>query len=174
MALSTDIFSFRDKLTDGGARANQFRVTLMSEIADQGTFLCHAASLPGSMIEVTPTMYRGRELKLPGERRFNNWNITIINDSSFDIRNVFEEWMHDINNVEDNSGEIRPYSYVRTLGVDQLDRNDTVLKSYSMIDCWPTNLSDIQLSFRDNNTIEEFTVELAYVHWIPVQTIIAR
>lgn len=167
------ILDFKANLVGGGVRANQFRVDLtfpsISGSGDAGRkaqFLCNAASLPGSTIGVAPIYYRGREVKLPGERVFQNWQITVINDD-FSIRDAFEDWMNAINDVQENTGELDPLSISAQLTVTQLDRNDNELKKYDFVDAWPVQLGDIQLSFADNDKIEEFTVELAYSYWIP-------
>jgi hypothetical protein len=169
------ILEFKQNLTGGGARANQFRVDLTfpmvatagAEAGRKSQFLCTAASMPGSTIGVAPVYYRGREVKLPGERTFQNWQITIINDTDFAIRNAFEGWMNVINDVAENSGITNPNLITSQMYVTQMDRNNEDLKKYTFIDCWPVNMSDIQLSFDANDRVEDFTVELAYAYWLP-------
>ena len=177
------IQSFKQSLTGGGARANQFRVQLdfptgvivFGNARRQAEFLCNATSLPGSTIGVAPTYFRGREVKLFGERTFANWSMTIINDTDFAIRNTFEDWMQQINDGENNTGNTNPNDFTATMRVTQLDRNapaggggtgnDVGLKQYEFVSAWPVNISDIALSFADNDKLEEFTVELAYAYW---------
>jgi hypothetical protein len=164
------ILNFKAALLGGGARANQFRVTLgfpsfvanSSIAASNAQFLCTAASLPGQTINVAPVMYRGREVKLAGERRFDNWQITVLNDTTFDIHNAFEAWMQKINNKQENSGITNPLQYTVNLNVEQLDRNGLTLKKYTFQDAWPVSISPIQLNFGSNDQVEEFQVELAY------------
>lgn len=170
------IMDFKAHLTQGGARANQFRVFLHfpaalgldgAQIAgERGIFLCEAASLPGQTINVTPMMYRGREVKLSGERRYDNWMVTVINDGDFAIHNVFERWMNAINNLRDNTGKTDPSQYVSDMNVQQLDRNEKInpgaLKTYTFKNTWPTSISPIQLNFSDNDNVERFQVEFAY------------
>jgi hypothetical protein len=162
------ILEFKSNLLGGGARANQFRVEISfpglvsgtSNAAKKAQFLCNASSLPGSTINVAPVFYRGREVKLAGERVFQNWSITVINDTD-----SFERWMQVINNVKDNTGSTNPLSYTAQMSVHQLDRNGGVVKSYNFVDCWPTNLSEIQLNWGTNDQVEEFNVEFAYAYW---------
>ena len=173
--MANTILDFKNNLLGGGARANQFVVYLSfpsivansAGVIQKSQFLCHGASLPGSEIAVAPLFYRGREVKLPGERTFRNWTVRVINDTDFAIRDSFENWMHSINNIFDNSGETDPTRISTQLEVQQLDRNDQPLKAYQMVDAWPVNLGEIELSFDANNRIEEFTVEFAYSYWIP-------
>lgn len=164
------ILNFKASLLGGGARANQFRVTLnfpgfvegAQSAANKAQFLCTAASLPGQNINVATVMYRGREVKLAGERYFQNWQINVLNDTDFDIHNAFESWMQQINNKQENSGLTNPLIYTTNMNVEQLDRNGITLKKYTFQDAWPVAISPINLSFADNDRVEEFQVEIAY------------
>lgn len=164
------ILSFKANLLGGGSRANQFRVTLSfptfvaggAAAASKSQFLCEAASLPGQTVNVTSVMYRGRQVKLAGERMFDNWTITVINDADFAIRNAFESWMNTINNLQENTGTTNPLSYTANMQVEQLDRNGVSLMTYTFADAWPTILAPIPLSFATNDVVETFDVQLAY------------
>lgn len=164
------ILNFKAALLGGGARANQFRVTLNfpdfvsggSNASNKAQFLVEAASLPGQSIGIATVMYRGREVKLAGERRFDNWQVTVINDSDFDIHNAFEAWMQFINHKQENSGYTNPLQYTVNMNVEQLDRNGNTLKKYTFQDAWPVQISNIALSFGDNDSVEKFTVDFAY------------
>lgn len=166
----SSILNFKNALLGGGARANQFRVTLNfpdfvtsgTSAATKAQFLCEAASLPGQTIGITPVMYRGREVKLAGERRFDNWQITVINDNDFDIHNAFEQWMQRINSKQENTGLQNPLLYTVNMNVEQLDRNGASLKKYTFNDAWPVSISPINLSFGENDQVERFNVEFAY------------
>jgi len=107
-------------------------------------------------------MYRGREVKLAGERIFQNWTVSILNDNDFDIHNAFESWMQQINNKQENSGMVNPLLYTTNMNVEQLDRNGVTLKKYTFQDAWPTVISPIGLGFDHNDRVEEFQVEFAY------------
>ena len=162
------ILSFQQALIGGGARSNQFRVTLSfpnfvngTAAANNAQFLCDATSLPGQNIGIAPVMYRGRAVKLAGERQFDNWSVTCINDVDFGIMNAFEAWMENINAKIENTGLINPNVYTTNLQVEQLDRNGTTLKMYVMSDCWPISVSPVALSFGDNDSVQRFTVDFA-------------
>lgn len=164
------ILAFKAAMSQSGNRNNQFRVTLTfpafvtggSAAATAAQFLCHTASLPGQTIGVAEVMYRGRQVKLPGERTFENWQVTIYNDADMKIHSAFESWMQSINNKQENSGMTNSLDFTSSLLVEQLDRNGVTLKSYTFSDAWPTNIGAIALSFADNNTIQSFTCDLAY------------
>lgn len=167
------VLIFKNNLLGGGARPNQFRVELAfpgfvtggNDAGRKAQFLCNAASLPGSQIGIARTFYRGREVKIAGERTFNDWSITVVNDTDFAIRDAFEKWMAAINNVKENTGLTNPNLYTANMSVHQLDRNGVTLKSYTFADAWPYQLSDQQLQFSANDQLEEFQVTFAYSFW---------
>ena len=164
-----NINDFKARLSGGGARANQFKVTMPfpgysavgGETADLA-FLCSAAALPGSNVAVTPVNFRGRILNLTGDRTFNPWSITVMNDTDFKLFRAFERWMNGMNNMTDNEGLTNPADYQVDFFVDQLDRNGDTLKSYTFRGGFPTALSDIALDYGTNNEVETFTVEFSY------------
>jgi hypothetical protein len=159
----------------GGARANQFRVDLNfptfvgggQNAGRKAQFLCKSASLPGSHIGISSVFYRGREVKLAGERQFQNWGVSIINDTDFAIRDAFESWMNSINDVKENVGITNPGLYTVDMTVTQLDRNGASLKTYTFAGAFPVEISDIQLDFQNNDQVEEFQVQFAYAFWQP-------
>lgn len=169
-----NIDGFKANLIGGGARANQFTVELAfpaflqssAAIASyKGQFLCKAAQLPASTVDKTPVNYRGREVKFAGERVFAPWRVTIINDTDFLLRNLFESWMNGINNHRTNNGITNASQYQTTFNVFQLDRNGGAIKGYSFVDAFPTEVSAIELSFDNNNEIETFDVTFEYNYW---------
>ena len=184
--------AFKGKMVGGGARPNLFECELFfpdeaipvnsskDEIADKSRFLVKAAQLPASNIAPILIPFRGRNLKIAGDRTFEPWTITIINDVDFKIRTAFERWMNLINKHEDNAGLTDPTAYQKDLFVRQLGRASLegstptsasqlpVLKMYKFHGTFPTNISDIALSYDSSDTIEEFSVELQ-VQWVDVQ-----
>ena len=159
--------AFKTALTGGGARANQIMVQLTfptmatdGNAINQSQFLVTAAELPGQTIGKTNTFYRGREIKLAGDRTFQPWNISVINDHSMNIRRSLERWMNGINGLVDNSGYLSPFDYQVDITVTQLDRNNNELKTYILYDCMPIDLGAIQLRFDDNDNVEEYTVTI--------------
>ena len=186
---------FHSKLQGGGARPNLFEVQIpnlpdaatdSTPKADWGTdiqenfsILCKAANLPASNIASIDVPFRGRTLKVAGDRTIDNWTITVINDENFAIRNVMEAWMNSIARLSNNTGATRPEAYMIDAEVHQLgrgyssgiqsgknsstagDTKVTPLKSYKFIDIFPVAVSAIDLSYDSSDTIEEFTVEFA-------------
>ena len=180
--------TFKSKLLGGGVRPNFFEVELKfptlgiddNDVSDRTRFLVKGANLPASIIAPISVPFRGRELKIAGERSFDSWTITVINDSNFVLRDAFEKWMNVINKVSDNAGEVDPTVYQQEAYVHQLGRapitnqagvpatsGNTVpiLRSYHFHGVFPTNVSSIELSYDSNNVIEEFSVEFQVQWW---------
>ena len=178
--------AFKGKMIGGGTRSNLFEVELYFPdeaipqdstkdiLSDKARFLVKAAALPASNISNIAVPFRGRNLKIAGDRTFDPWTITVINDTDFVIRNAFERWMNIINKHEDNAGITDPTGYQQDLFVRQLGRSEVagtnpvssatvpVLKQYKFLGAFPTLVSAIDLSYENTDAIEEFTVELQY------------
>jgi hypothetical protein len=167
------ISDFKSKLTGGGARNNLFEVELAfpdavrvsNDVLQKSRFLVKAAALPASNIAAIDVPFRGRILKVAGDRTFETWTITIINDTDFSIRSAFEKWMNTINKLTDATGLTNPVDYQKDAIVKQLDRDGSVLRSYKFWDIFPTNISTIDLNYETTDTIEEFQVELQVHYW---------
>ena len=167
------ISDFKSKLTGGGARPNLFEVELAfpdavrvdNDVLEKSRFLVKAAALPASTIAPIDIPFRGRILKVAGDRTFETWTITVINDVDFSIRSAFEKWMNTINKMTDATGLTNPVDYQKDAIVKQLDRDGSVLRSYKFWDIFPTNISTIDLSYETTDTIQEFTVELQVHYW---------
>ncbi len=166
-----DISDFVAQMSQGGARPNQFRVTLnFPSAAGSGQvpagqaleFLCRAATLPASNIQDIVVGYRGRPVHFAGERDFQPWNISVLNDNDFLIRNTLETWSNSIANYQTTNGILSPLAYTTQMYVTQLDRQDRPIKEYRFVDAYPISIGDIQLAYDQNNTIEEFGVTFVY------------
>ena len=167
------ITGFKSKLAGGGARPNLFEVELAfpdalnidNDVKEKSRFLVKAATLPASNIAPIDINFRGRILKVAGDRTFDTWTITVMNDVDFAIRNAFELWMNQINKLSDNTGTTNPAEYQPDAFVHQLDRDGSTLRTYKFHDVFPTNISAQDLSYETTDTIEEFTVELQVQWW---------
>tara|TARA_B100001250_G_C19619378_1_gene708657 strand:- start:31 stop:561 length:531 start_codon:yes stop_codon:yes gene_type:complete len=167
-----NIDDFKANLLGGGARANQFRVTVTSPpgIAigldvRRSSFLTRASNLPAQTIGEIPVPFRGRNIYISGDREFETWTTTFMNDTDFMIRNAMERWMNGINDLANNTGVIAAADYQSDLTVEQLDRDDTVLKSYIFKSAFPQSVSAIELASDTTNAIEEFEVTWRYQHF---------
>ena len=180
--------NFKSMLKGGGARPNIFEVQIPefpSYVAKDGetlkdfSFLCKAATLPASNVANIDVPFRGRILKVAGDRTFDPWTLTVINDEDFRLRTAFEAWGNGISKLDNNTGATSPQVYMKDGFVYQLGRGATlssvgptggvsgkgpteqanVLRAYKFIDIFPTNVSEIALSYESSDAIEEFTVE---------------
>ena len=169
MASITD---FKAKLSGGGARANQFKVVMpfpgyaqVGGEIEQLAFLCKATSLPDMTIGEVSVPFRGRDIKIAGDRTIADWTITVFNDTDFLLRNAFERWQNGINNMSDNEGLTNPADYQVDAFVDQLDRNGATIKSYTLRGAHPKIITSIALDYETNNAIETFDVTFAYQYF---------
>ena len=200
MANLRTITNFKSALRGGGARPNLFEVDITgwpggenmgdfgNDAKEEFQFLCKAAALPSSNITPIEIPFRGRTLKVAGDRTFDTWTITIINDENFRLRTKFEQWMNGINKLTDGSGATNPGSYMGNAVVHQLGRganqgrqsttnsgggdgssgrdNISPLRTYYFSDIFPTEVSEIGLSYDTTDTIEEFTVTFQVQYWV--------
>ena len=164
-----NISDFKAKLAGGGARSNQFKVTMPfpgyasvgGEIEDLA-FLCKATSIPSMEITNINVPFRGRAIKIAGDRTIPAWSVTVYNDTNFRLRNAFERWQNGINNMSDNEGLTNPVDYQVDAFLDHLDRNGNTIKSYTLRGVYPTAIASIPLDYDEKTTIEEFEVTLEY------------
>jgi hypothetical protein len=165
------ITDFKSKLSGGGTRSNLFEVELSFPAAigvdavtlDKTRFLVKTAALPASNVTQLEVAFRGRMLKVAGDRSFESWTITVLNDTDFSIRSASEKWSNYMNRLSDNTGTTDPALYQADAFVYQLNRDGSILRAYHFYDTFPTAISSINLGY-DNDNIEEFTVEMQ-VHW---------
>ena len=167
-----NINDFKAKLAGGGARANQFKVTMPfpgyaqvgGEIEDLA-FLCTTAQIPAMTVGNVNVPFRGRQIKIAGDRTFADWSITVLNDTNFKLRNAFERWQNGINNMTDNEGLSNPVDYQVDAFIDQLDRNGNTLKSYTLRGAFPVDIAAIDLNFATNDEVETFGVTFQYQYF---------
>ena len=167
------ITDFKSKMAGGGARPNLFEVELVfpdpiaieNDVKEKSRFLVKAAQLPASNITPIEVNFRGRILKIAGDRTFDTWTVTIINDVDFAIRSAMEKWMNFINKMEDATGAQDPAAYQPDAYVHQLDRDGSTLRTYKFHDVFPTNISAIDLSYETVDSVEEFTTEFQVQWW---------
>ena len=161
-----NVNDFKAKL-GGGVRSNLFKITLVSpvnglEVSGLSTFLAKTGELPGSTITPIILPYRGRQLKISGDKTFDPWTVTVMNDPNFTIRKSLEIWMSGINNHEDGQGS---ENYFVDLKIESQDRNGNTLRAYSLKDAWPSDLGPIAVSFDNENQLQEYQVTFQYQYW---------
>jgi|TARA_A100001388_G_scaffold198474_1_gene149930 hypothetical protein len=144
-------------------------------MAEQSTFLVKGANLPASTVGTIEVPYRGRVLKIAGDRTFEPWTVTVINDETFQLRTAFEQWQQNIQMLGENRavyGTVDQYQVEAT--VRQLSRTGTNSKSYRFYGIYPVNIAAIDLAWDSNDTAEEYTVEFAVQYWEPTTNIVGK
>ena len=185
MALIND---FKSKMKFGGARNNQFKVTLSiprpvlvggdtgtglsgapateKGMIEKASFHCRATNLPGQTLTEIPVSFRGRTIYLAGDRTFDDaWTTTFFNDADFAVRTMVERWMNAINDLTEATGLVNPLQYQTDLHVQHLDRTNKVLKNYQFQGAWPTSISQIDLAAEQADAVETFDVTWRYMHF---------
>ena len=176
-----NITEFRSRLSGGGARANLFEVEIafpeelginLTDISDKVPFLVKAAEIPASNLGNIPVPYRGRVLPVAGDRTFDPWTVTIINDTDFIIRDAMEKWSNSINDLQTAQGSVDPAVYQRSALVKQLSREganpgdpEKVLRTYNFEGIYPNTVSSIPLDFGATDQIQEFQVTFNYLFY---------
>jgi hypothetical protein len=190
MAVNSNVRDFLSKINQG-VKPNLFYVDIVFPASAAAAalptsttdkelvnLLCKSAALPASNLGVIEVPFRGRTVKIAGDRTFDTWTATFINDNNFLVRNAMERWMRAMNAHEANTAERwTPSSaaadgYTADIIVKQLDRDTTVadpggrvLRTYKLVGCFPTNVSQIDLAYDSNDQIEDFTVEFQMQYW---------
>ena len=169
------IDDFKANLIGGGARANQFRVTItpppgiaIGLDVRRASFLVTASNLPASNLGEIAVPFRGRNIYVTGDRPAPEpWTVTFFNDTDFMVRTAMERWHNGINNFADNTGVTNAADYQTDLFVEQLDRDDTILKTYIFRSAFPVSVGQIDLTNEETTTIETFEVQWRYQHFEP-------
>jgi len=183
MPITSSVSTFLSNI-QGGVRPNLFLATFIWPSTTQPGFLngtdveltnllCKSAALPASQLGVIEVPFRGRTVKVAGDRTFDTWTATFINDREFKIRNGMEKWMQSINAHEANTAALNTPSngtgYTADILIQQLERTNaaspTATRSYKLWSCFPTNVSQIDLAYDSNDQIEDFTVEFQLQYW---------
>jgi len=169
------IDDFKANLIGGGARANQYRVTItpppgiaIGLDVRRASFLVTASNLPASTLGEIAVPFRGRNIYVSGDRPAPEpWSTTFFNDTDFMIRNAMERWHNGINDFANNTGVVNSADFQTDLFVEQLDRDETILKTYIFRSAFPLTISQIDLATEEATAIEEFEVTWRYQHFEP-------
>ena len=170
-----NIDDFKANLIGGGARANQFRVTItpppgitIGLDVRRASFLVTASQLPASNLGEIAVPFRGRNIYVSGDRPApETWTTTFYNDTDFMVRNAMERWHNGINDFANNTGVVNSADFQTDLFVEQLDRDETILKTYIFRSAFPLTVGTIELSTAEATEIETFEVTWRYQHFEP-------
>ena len=165
----SNISTFKDTFR-GGVRPNQFSIQFFDTPAAPGggldlSLLAKASSIPASTIGNVDVPFRGRQLKVPGDRTFEDWTVTCFSNGDWSSRTAFEQWMQLIQGHRNPVRGVGANSVYGNAYVRQLDRQGRSLVTYVMEDVYPTNVAAIDLDWGTNDAVEEFQVTFAVNNW---------
>jgi len=178
MAFQKSIQDFKSILQGGGVRPTMFQVEMVFPTAvaadannttTEGTFLIKSAALPKAQVNQIGVPFRGRNLKVTGDRIFDDWVVTVTNDVTFGLRKAFEKWSETCQNMNYVLGANTLNQYYSNAIVRQLDRDGQQLRAYRFEGIWPVTVDEIPLSFDQNDNVEEFGVTFAVQYWNAVE-----
>lgn len=186
--MATTIDSFKTAVSTDFSRSNLFKVELnfpgttsnfkgkkiaIGDTEKTAKFFCRAAQMPASTIGVIEVPMQGRTYKIPGDRTFEPWTVTVMNDQKQELRRSFERWITMMNNAKRNKSNFKGLEYFTNQKVTLLSKQATgeskddghVIKTYKFHHCYPSNISSMDLDANSNDQIMEFTVEWQYAYW---------
>ena len=170
--MAFNINEIRSNLALGGQRPTLFQVEMTNPANSAGDiktpFLVRASQVPASTLGFIEIPYFGRKVKIAGDRTFAEWNVTVMNDEDFLIRNAIEEWMNEINSHLGNVrgfGSAADLSYKSTAEVTQFSKTGVPLRKYKFNGIFPVNLTEMEVDWNATDLIQEFQVTFQYDWW---------
>lgn len=176
--MSADVNTFLSHFTGGGARPNRYEVFISfpnflgirdTAIMQKISFTCEATSIPASNLGDCIVHYKGREVKVPGDRTFDDWTVTIVIDSDFMGRDIFERWSSGMlgnnSNLVNSPAEINNVNIFGQATIHALDRYDQVTRKYQVISMYPKTVSEISLGYSANNEVMKQQVTFSINGW---------
>ena len=159
---------------DGGSRPTLYKVSIQggdpANFTERLSFYCKATSLPASTLGEIIVPYMGRQIKVPGDRTFEDWTVTILNTEDMDLRGQFEQWNHYYNGIIDNKvfndGPFWGHVSGCTATVTQLNRKGDGVKSYNLQYVFPKEVASIELAYDQVDTVSEFQVTFGYTYFL--------
>lgn len=169
-------------LTKGGARPSLFEVFMSfpnvsgipTDVENKFRFTCRSTSIPASTVSSIDIPYFGRTIKLNGDRTFADWNVTVMNDEDYIVRNAFEAWHNAINSIVSNKRELAPaadgtgFKQNATVNHYSKSGSDVIIKTYNFVGMFPVNVAEMALDWEATNQVQTFGVTFAYDYWEPI------
>jgi hypothetical protein len=164
--MAFNVNEFRGALINGGARPSLFQVQIL-QLGVDTRFMVQAAQIPASVVGVVDVPYFGRKVRVAGDRTYEDWQVTVINDENFSVRTALEDWQGTINQA---IGNLRisssPESYKKNALVTQYGQAGEEIAQYEFVGLFPTNISAIGLDWNNTDQIETFDVTLTFDYWL--------
>ena len=172
--MAFNVNTFRGELKQGGARPSLFEIQLFQpqggtlnggDLINKSPFMVRAGQIPSSTLGTLIVPYFGRQIKLAGNRTFEDWTVTIINDVNFTSRTAVEQWMESIQELDSGVGATDLDYLVSRATISQLNRDDSIIATYELYNMYPQTLANIELSYDTADEIQSFDVTFSYSHW---------
>tara|TARA_Y100000590_G_scaffold410319_1_gene503255 strand:+ start:269 stop:829 length:561 start_codon:yes stop_codon:yes gene_type:complete len=168
--MATALSTFKAALAHGGARPSLFDISIstatnVSGMTDAIETLCNVSAIPPLTITPIERQYFGRTVKIPGDIVFGDLTTSIINTEDMEIKQTLEEWMEAINGAEDNIGYSDSTSMYGDVILTQYSKDGDPLMHWTFVDCWPTAIAEVALSYDTASDIEQFDVTWAYNYY---------
>lgn len=177
MATSLSTLSNLKSALKGGSRPNLFNVTIDNPIIIGTLFaplpdkdlLCKSAAIPGMTIGMIEIPFRGRSIKVPGDRTYAEWTATFISDGAFVLRKNFETWLNTMKYADYGANPTSlaqtKDGYYSSINIKQLDAENVVTRTYTLKDAFPTDVSAMDVSYDTTDALQEFTVTFQYSYF---------
>ena len=165
--MAANLNDFQTKLAGGGARANQFMVTISGVAfvtqSEQIRYMCRSTSMPAMTVGEVPVFYRGRQIYVAGDRTYADWTVSVYNDAGWLARGDLERWNNALQDIgSTTTGSQDPANYYGMAEVRQKDRSDNEVRVAMLYDVWPTNIGEIALAYDTVDAVEEFDVTFRF------------
>lgn len=179
--MAADIYGFLANFQGGGARPNRYRVimtlplSIPSKVVAETkiSWTCQAAAIPGAIQGVVDVPFMGRQVKVPGDKIFEDWTVQIMLDNDFVGRSAFETWMDQILGFRSNLAQPANVNPINTFARAQvlcLDRADRVTQRYQIDGMFPINVGEVTLGYDQNDQIMLQPVTFAINGWSSLAT----
>lgn len=168
----------------GGTRLNRFTVEGNVGPGTSTTnrltpFHVRSASIPEATIGPVSVNYRGRTVTYSGDRVYQPWQITVLDDHAggqSDPQNLFKmfhDWHDQINSHTGNITTFETgidlsslWSDVWTVKQYRLNCDSALYgRAFKLFNVWPIGIGPLVLDMSQDNVLASFAVTLVYSHY---------
>lgn len=145
------------------------------------SFLCKAANLPTTQLDVTELKYFTRSVKIPAAKQYAPITLTFYNTNSYTLRNQFLKWISVFNtpvsNLRnaidlDDAGQSTvtiPFTtdvsenYAKIVLIPHNEKHEE-MAAYRFSYAFPTSVSGLQYSYENDSQVQTYDVEFQYLY----------
>ena len=159
--MAFNVTDFNNQYSGDYARPNLFEVQIGGW--DSKMFV-KAASIPATQVGMVEVPYQNRKLKVPGDRTFADWTITVINDQNYVLREALLMWQRNISGFSGMESIIGVSEAHKTIEIQPYSRDGSKATFMHTVYGWPTEVGSIELNWETVDAVQEYTVNFA-VSW---------